>query len=330
MMRHEVSIPPSLHGRRLDQALAELLPDYSRSRLKEWILAGRVHVDEQPAAAPRARVSAGQQVSVDAVPEPALDERPEPLPLVVRHEDSHCLVIDKPPGLVVHPGAGNRAGTLLNGLLHRWPELATLPRAGLVHRLDKDTSGLLLVARSIPAHTRLVQALQAREIRREYRALCQGRVTAGGRVAAPVGRHPVQRTRMAVLGSGRPAVTHFRVLWRFASASFLALRLETGRTHQIRVHLAHIGHPLIGDPVYAGRPWLPAGASEALRTAVAGFRRQALHASRLAFRHPASGELLTVSAPLPADFRGLLAALAGPDQDPGQFDGLPWPDQDSG
>ncbi|RMF98492.1 MAG: 23S rRNA pseudouridine(1911/1915/1917) synthase RluD [Gammaproteobacteria bacterium] len=328
-MRHEVRIPPALHGQRLDQALAALLPDYSRSRLKGWILGGRVRLEQAPNPAPRTRVAAGQRVVVDAEVEPLLADQPQPLPLAVVHEDPHCLIIDKPAGLVVHPGAGNRAGTLVNGLLHRWPELAGLPRAGLVHRLDKDTSGLMLVARSLAAHTRLVQALQAREIRREYRAVCQGRVTAGGRIDAPVGRHPVQRTRMAVVSDGRPAVTHYRVLRRFERASFLALRLETGRTHQIRVHLAHIGHPLIGDPVYAGRPWLPAGASDALRSAVTGFRRQALHAARLGFQHPASGEPLEFAAPLPADFRALLAALAGPGSAPGRFDDLQWPDQDS-
>jgi 23S rRNA pseudouridine1911/1915/1917 synthase len=233
------------------------------------------------------------------------------------------IVINKPAGLVVHPGAGNPGGTLLNGLLHHAPELATLPRAGILHRLDKDTSGLLLIARSVAAHTRLVRALEQREIRREYRAVCNDRLTAGATVDAPIGRHRTQRTRMAVTDSGKPAVTHYRVLTRFAAHTFIAVRLETGRTHQIRVHLAYQQHPLVGDPVYGGRLRIPQGASPALADALRGFRRQALHASDLAFLHPVVNTQMSFHAPLPEDLLGLLRALD--DQAGTDFEALQWP-----
>ena len=324
-MEHEALIPPDLAGRRLDQALAQLFPDYSRSRLKNWILDGRVRLDGATVA-PRTAVAEGQVVTLQAADETRAQDDPQAIELDVVHADEHVVVINKPAGLVVHPGAGQPAGTLVNGLLHRWPELKALPRAGLLHRLDKDTSGLLVVARSDAAHTRLVRDLQERRITREYRAVCHGRLTAGGRIEAAVGRHPVHRTRMAVTPRGRPAVTHYRVLTRFAAHSFIALRLETGRTHQIRVHMAHAGHPLVGDPAYGGRPRFPAGASETCRAALAGFRRQALHACRLRFEHPVTGAALEFSAPLPDDLKGLLAALAEPDARPVNFDALPWPE----
>lgn len=323
-MQHEARIPEDLAGRRLDQALAQLFPDYSRSRLKDWILAGHVQLDGA-VVVPRTPVAAGQRVTLQAVIETRADDDPQAMELDVVYADEHLVVINKPAGLVVHPGAGQPAGTLVNGLLYRWPELKALPRGGLLHRLDKDTSGLLLVARSDVAHTRLVRDLQARAITREYRAVCNGRLTAGGRVEAPVGRHPVQRTRMAVTERGRPAVTHYRVLTRFAAHSFIALRLETGRTHQIRVHMAHVGHPLVGDPLYGGRPRFPAGASAQCREALASFRRQALHAGRLGFSHPVTGQALEFHAPLPADLGELLAALADADQPGTDFDKLPWP-----
>ncbi|MCC5795051.1 MAG: 23S rRNA pseudouridine(1911/1915/1917) synthase RluD [Chromatiales bacterium] len=322
--RHELSITEAQHGRRLDQALAELLPDYSRSRIKQWILAGDVLLDGSPGE-PRTRVSAGQAVRVAA--SFATDEVPaaQSMTLPIVHEDEHLIVIDKPAGLVVHPGAGNRDGTLVNGLLALAPELAALPRGGLLHRLDKDTTGLLLIARSIPAHTRLVQALAARDIRREYRAIVCGRLTAGGHVDAPVGRHPVHRTRMAVVGRGRPAVTHYRVLARFPAHSYLALRLETGRTHQIRVHMAHVHHPLVGDPAYGGRLLIPAGASPDLTAALRTLRRQALHASDLAFTHPVTGQRLELHSALPGDLRQLLRGLAG-QEDISDLEQARWPE----
>lgn len=310
------------HGKRFDQALAELFPDYSRARLQAWIREGRALLDDA-VVQPKARVSRGQQVQLHAEVQAAVRDPAEAIELNIVFEDDDLIVLDKPPGLVVHPGAGNPDGTLLNGLLHHAPELQQLPRAGILHRLDKDTSGLLLVARSVAAHTRLVRALEAREIRREYRAVCQDRLTAGGVVDAPVGRHRTQRTRMAVTNAGKPAVTHYRVLARFQAHSFIAVRLETGRTHQIRVHMAHVGHPLIGDPLYGGRLKLPRGAAEPVVAALHAFRRQALHASELGFEHPVSGEVLSFHAPLPHDLQALLAVLSG---DAGvDFDAMAWP-----
>lgn len=329
--RLEGTIPAELDGKRLDQALAAMFPDYSRSRLKEWILAGRVAVDGRQQA-PRARVRSGQRVVLTARHEIREAARAEPIELAIVHEDADVLLIDKPAGLVVHPGAGNAAGTVLNALLHHAPELAALPRCGILHRLDKDTTGLLLVVKSQVAHTRLVRDLEARAITREYRGVCSGRLTAGGRIDAPIGRHPTQRTRMAVVENGRAAATNYRVLMRFAAHTFCAMRLETGRTHQIRVHLAHAHHPLVGDPVYGGRLQMPAGASDRLATALRGFRRQALHASRIGFRHPVTAEPLRFRAPLPADIVALLQALAedagdSPITDPEAWDELRWPDQ---
>lgn len=324
-MEYEVLIPADLAGRRLDQALAQLLPAYSRSRLKDWILAGRVQLDGA-SAAPRTPVAAGQRVTLQAVNDVRASDDPEAIELDVIYADADLAVINKPAGLVVHPGAGQPAGTLVNGLLHRWPELIALPRGGLLHRLDKETSGLLVVARSEAAHTRLVRDLQDRAITREYRAVCNGRLTAGGRIEAAVGRHPVQRTRMAVTPKGRPAVTHYRVLARFSAHSFIALRLETGRTHQIRVHMAHVGHPLVGDPQYGARPRFPVGASERCRQALMNFRRQALHASHLRFVHPVSGEVLEFHAPMPADLVHLLAALSEGEPGAPHFDAMSWPD----
>ncbi|GIK35071.1 MAG: pseudouridine synthase [Gammaproteobacteria bacterium] len=321
---HSISIPEEQAGRRLDQALAELLPDYSRSRIKEWILGGCVLLDGA-VAQPRTLVAAGQQVELQATVAARAAVVAQDVPFEVVHEDDAVLVVLKPAGLVVHPGAGNPDATLENGLRRHAPALAALPRSGLLHRLDKDTSGLVLVAKTLAAHTHLTRALQEREITREYRAIVNGVMTAGGTVEAPIGRHPTQRTRMAVVGSGRPAVTHYRVLGRFAAHSFIAVRLETGRTHQIRVHMAHIGFPILGDPTYGGRPRLPAGADAALIAALQGFRRQALHASAIRFRHPASGEWLEFGAPLPQDMRAALAALAGSAATAQRLEALPWP-----
>jgi 23S rRNA pseudouridine1911/1915/1917 synthase len=242
-------------------------------------------------------------------PETAVVATAEAMRLDVVHEDDSILVIDKPAGLVVHPGAGNPGGTLLNGLLHHAPALESLPRAGIVHRLDKDTSGLLLVAKTLPAHTSLTRQLADREISRHYHAVCLGVLTGGGTIDAPVGRHRTDRTRMCVRDDGRPAVTHYTVMERFAAHTYINVRLETGRTHQIRVHFAYRRHPLLGDPVYGGRLALPKGASDKLVTALRGFRRQALHAAQLGFDHPRTGEALVFDAPLPRDFNELLDAL---------------------
>ena len=295
-------------GQRLDQVLATLFGDFSRSRLQQWIREGRVRVDGRVPRG-RDRVSGGERVDLDAVLEPQGEVQPEAILLDIVYQDDQLFVIDKPAALVVHPAAGNWEGTLQNALLHVDPALAVLPRSGIVHRLDKDTSGLLVVARTPAAHRRLVEALQARAVKREYRAVVAGSVVAGGTVQAPIGRHPTARTRMAVTTAGKPAVTHFRVLERFRAHSYLRVNLETGRTHQIRVHLAHVRHPIVGDPVYGGRPRLPPRPSPALVEALRSFGRQALHAHRLGLAHPASGDWLEWESPVPADMERLLAAL---------------------
>ena len=307
---HTATVEPEQAGRRFDQLLAELFPDYSRSRLQGWIKDGRALLDGA-IVQPRAKVKPGQLIELSPKLASPAGDAAEPIPLNIVFEDTDLLVINKPPGLVVHPGAGNPAGTLMNGLLHHAPELEALPRAGILHRLDKDTSGLLLVARSLAAHTRLVRELEQRKIRREYRAVCNDRLTAGETVDAPIGRHRTKRTRMAVTDNGRPATTHYRVLARFASHSFIAVRLETGRTHQIRVHLAWRHHPLVGDPVYGGRLKIPQGASTTLVDTLKSFRRQALHASDLGFEHPLTGETMAFHASLPEDLLGLLNVLGG-------------------
>jgi 23S rRNA pseudouridine1911/1915/1917 synthase len=308
--RLTVDVPAELAGLRLDLALARLLPQFSRSRLQRWIEDGRVQVGGR-ALLRRDRLLGGERVEL----EPTYDEdsrveaaAPQ-VPLRIVHRDASLFVIDKPAGLVVHPGAGNRSGTLQNALLALDPGLARVPRAGIVHRLDKDTTGLLVVARTPEAQAALSAALAEREIGREYLALCVGTLTGGGTVDEPIGRHRTQRIKMAIRADGREAVTHYRLERRFPAHTLLRVQLETGRTHQIRVHLAHLGHPLVGDPVYGGRRRVPPGASPALLTALAAFERQALHAARLELEHPASGKPLEFEAPLPADFRDLLAAL---------------------
>ena len=289
-------IPLELAGTRLDQALARLLPGHSRSRLAKLIESGHVRVDGEPAAG-RLKLKSGEAVDVELVPRPAEEAfRAEAIELAIVHEDDDILVVDKPAGLVVHPGSGNWAGTMLNALLHHAPGLERLPRAGIVHRLDKDTSGLLVVARNEPAQLDLVRQLQARTVKRTYLALVRGHVAADGTVDAPIGRHPGQRTRMAVVSGGKPAVTHYRVRERFPEHTLLVCELETGRTHQIRVHLASIGHPIEGDPTYAGRR-------------AGKLARQALHAWKLALRHPRTGQSVRFESKLPADFRDLLKSL---------------------
>ena len=301
-------LPPAAAGLRLDQALARELPQYSRARLQGWIEAGAVKVDGRQMRG-KDKVLGGEQVEIAARLEADDRVAAEAQPLAVVHEDRALFVINKPPGMVVHPGAGNPRHTLQNALLALDPKLALVPRAGLVHRLDKDTSGLLVVARTPEAHARLVAALAEREIERSYIAICTGVMTGGGTVDAPIGRHRAQRTRMAVRNDGREAVTHYRVIQRYRAHTLVRVQLETGRTHQIRVHLAHIGYPIIGDPVYAGRRRLPAGCSPALTAALGAFPRQALHAAHLALAHPMTGRRLEWEAPLPEDMARLIAVL---------------------
>lgn len=302
-------IPPEYAGRRLDQALAALFPDVTRTQLQQWIEAGHVVLDRrQPRK--RDKVVGGETVAID-VPVPTPNESaPEAIPLDIVYEDEELLVINKPPGLVVHPGAGNRAHTLLNALLHHHPPAAHLPRAGIVHRLDKDTSGLLVVAKTERTRMRLVRALQRRTVEREYVAIVNGVLVAGGNVDAPIGRHAHDRLRMAVTDSGKAAVTQYRVLKRYRAHTLLQLKLESGRMHQIRVHMAHLHYPIVGDPVYGGRLRLPKGAGERLAQALRGFKRQALHAAKLALVHPASGERMQWAASTPSDMGELMEALA--------------------
>ena len=305
---HRAQIGPEWAGKRLDQALAGLFSDYSRSRLQAWTKQGRVLVNGQQIR-PRDKVSLGDRVELRALLEGQVECRPQPIPLDIVFEDEHLLVINKPADMVVHPAAGNPDGTLQNGLLYYDASLVELPRAGIVHRLDKDTTGLMVVAKSQLAHTRLVAELAAREIKREYRALVLGRLNVGATVEQPIGRHPTQRTRMAVHPAGKPAVTHYRVLEKFRAHTLLRVNLETGRTHQIRVHMAHIRHPIFGDPVYGGRLQIPRGANEGMKEIMRGFKRQALHARRLGLTHPATGQPMHWDAPIPPDMTELLEAL---------------------
>lgn len=307
-IERRLTVPTDFAGRRLDQAAAQLLPEFSRSRLKTWIDAGQLTVAGQSARA-RTLLKGGEELHLQTQLETAVEVAPEPIPLTIVHEDEVLLVIDKPVGLVVHPGAGNRSGTLQNALLHAYPELAVLPRAGLVHRLDKDTSGLLLVARTLTSQKTLAADLERRAIHRTYHAVCHGVLTGGGTIDAPIGRHRRERTKMAVVEGGRKAVTRYRVLERFRAHTHCEIELETGRTHQIRVHMAHIRAPLVGDPVYGGRPRLPRNPSDELSARLQGFKRQALHAVRLVLAHPHSGQELVLQSPLAPDLRDLVAAL---------------------
>ena len=301
-------VPVELSGQRLDRALARMFPEYSRSRLKSWLLQGFITVDER-AMRPRDPVVGGESVLLQSQPEISVKSEPEALDLDIIFEDEDCLVVNKPVGLVVHPGAGNPRGTLLNGLLHHAPGLDQLPRAGIIHRLDKDTSGLLLVAKTLQAQTALTRELAEREIARHYLAVCAGVLTGGGSIKEPIGRHPVDRLRMSVQRDGKPAVTHYRVIRRFAAHTYVSVQLETGRTHQIRVHFAHRRHALVGDQTYGGRLAIPAGASDRLRDTLRKFRHQALHAEKLAFTHPRSGQNIELQVTPPADFTELLSAL---------------------
>ncbi|HEY8888584.1 MAG TPA: 23S rRNA pseudouridine(1911/1915/1917) synthase RluD [Gallionella sp.] len=299
-------VPDDYAGLRLDQALVKFFPEYSRNRLQEWIAGQQVRVDGEFATS-KQKVWGGEKLEVLPQVHPA--DQPylaEDISLDIVYEDETLLVINKPVGLVVHPGSGNWEGTLLNALLHYAPQLAEVPRAGIVHRLDKDTSGLLVVAKTIPAQTALVRQLEARSVQREYLALVHGELTRAGKVDAPIGRHPTQRVKMAVVENGKAAVTHYEIEKKFPSCTLLRCRLETGRTHQIRVHLARIGHPLVGDSVYLKGPQK---CVPQLRALLTGFPRQALHATRLALEHPVSGERVEWQVPLPQDMQQLLQEI---------------------
>ena len=296
-------------GQRLDQALVAVFPQFTRSQLQQWIAAGHVRVGD---AIPRKRdrLRGGEQVEIHVPSVPATTALAEDIPLDVVYEDADLLVINKPPGLVVHPGAGNREGTLLNALLHHLPALAALPRAGIVHRLDKDTSGLLVVAKTEPARQHLIAQLAARTVEREYVALIEGVLIAGGTVEAPIGRHRHDRTRMAVSSRGKQAVSHYRVLKKYRAHTLAQIKLESGRTHQIRVHMAHLRYPVVGDPVYGGRLRLPKGCSELLSQQLRGFKRQALHAVKLSLIHPVTEKKMSWAASVPSDMSELMGTLA--------------------
>lgn len=304
----ELTIPAEMAGRRLDQALAELLPDFSRARLQQCIKQGKVKVDNGSLRA-KDKIHGGEKIQLEMVFAQQVEWQAEPMPLDIVFEDEAIIVVNKPAGLVVHPGSGNPAGTLVNALLHHAPELEQVARGGIIHRLDKDTTGLMVVARTPVAQKYLVEHLQARDIHREYEAVATGVMTAGGTVNAPMGRHPKVRTRMAVVPGGKEAVTHYRVIERFRAHTHIRCLLETGRTHQIRVHMAHIHYPLVGDPVYGGRLKIPAKADESFSSLLRGFRRQALHAAKLELEHPISGEQMSWTAALPEDMQQLLDAL---------------------
>ena len=309
-IRHEAEVPLGAAGRRFDQALAEMFPDYSRSRLSGWIKSGAVTLDGAQAP-PRQLLRGGERVLLRVELEAEVTSAPEAIALDIVHEDEHLLVLNKPAGLVVHPGAGNPAGTLLNALLHHDAMLAELPRGGIVHRLDKDTSGLMVVAKTLPACTALVDLLSRHEVERQYEAVVLGTMVSGGTVDAPIGRHMGDRLRQSVRDEedGKRAVTHYRLRERFRAHSLLQCQLETGRTHQIRVHMAHVNHALLGDPLYGGGLKLPKGASPELIATLRGFRRQALHAERLSFVHPVTEEALSFNAERPADQLALIEAL---------------------
>ncbi|MFP3029492.1 MAG: 23S rRNA pseudouridine(1911/1915/1917) synthase RluD [Arsenophonus sp.] len=296
-------------GKRLDQALVELFPDYSRSRIKEWILDNRVHVNGKIINRPKKKVFGIAQITIDVLLEEEVRWQPQNIPLNIVYEDDEIIIINKPRDLVVHPGAGNQDGTLLNALLYYYPEIINVPRAGIVHRLDEDTTGLMVIAKTITAKNHLVEALQLRKITREYEALVNGRMIAGGTVDEPIARHTTKRTHMAIHPLGKPAITHYRVMEHFRNHTRLRLRLESGRTHQIRVHMAHINHSLVGDKVYTGCPRSLKGISEEFRQIMNNFNRQALHARMLRLYHPSTGIEMEWHADIPADMVILINML---------------------
>lgn len=301
-------VPPEMAQQRLDQVVASLCPQYSRSQLQKWIKSGQVLVDNKPLK-PKERLTGGEQIIIHATQEVQTRSEAEAMSLDIIYEDDAILVLNKPADLVVHPGAGNWSGTLVNGLLHYDPQLEYLPRAGIVHRLDKDTTGLMVVAKTLAAHNSLVEQLQERDVSREYLALVQRPVIAGGTIEGNIGRHHIDRLKMAVIEGGKEAITHYRVEERFRHHTLLRVALETGRTHQIRVHLTANNMPIVGDQLYGGRPRVPAGISGELREALQTFPRQALHATRLGLVHPLTEEELEWEAPVPADMESLLALL---------------------
>lgn len=308
MIQRAAEVPFELGGQRLDQIAAQLFPEHSRSRLAGWIKDGRLTVDGA-VLRPRDIVHSGAQLVLEAEQEAQGEWLAQDIELEIVYEDEHILVIDKPAGLVVHPAAGHQDGTLLNALLYHVPDIANVPRAGIVHRLDKDTTGLMVVAKTLEAHTKLVAQLQARSVSRIYEAIVIGVITSGGTIDAPIGRHGVQRQKMAVVDAGKVAVSHYRVLERFRAHTHTRVKLETGRTHQIRVHMSHIGYPLVGDPVYGGRFRIPPVTSQTLVQTLREFPRQALHARFLELDHPATGVRMKWESPLPEDFLWLLSLL---------------------
>ena len=301
-------VPIELAGKRLDQILVEIFPDYSRNKLQTWVKAGRVTVDAEQLKA-KDRLVGGEELILDAEAEEVTEYLAEDIPLDIVYEDEDILIVNKPAGLVVHPGAGNWSGTLQNALLFHLPDAVTIPRSGIVHRIDKDTSGLLMVAKTLAAHHSLVEQLQAREIHREYLAITIGRMTGGGTLDEPIGRHPTERMKFAVRDNGKPAITHYRVLERFLRNTLIQVKLETGRTHQIRVHMAYLRLPLVGDPMYSGRFQMPKDCGQELEKVLRSFKRQALHAEKLGLIHPRTGEYCEWQVPMPADMQDLLAAL---------------------
>lgn len=302
------TIPADLAGKRLDQALAILFPNHSRARIQNWIRTGDIRLNNQKTSQ-KYLVRSGDMVEINTIFETNEAWIAEEIPLAIVYEDEQILIINKPAGLVVHPGAGNPDHTLLNALLHHDPGLNNVPRAGIVQRLDKDTSGIMVIARTPESHTRLVTALQKRNITREYQAIVRGILTAGGTIDQPIGRHPVKRVQMAVVSTGKPAITHYRIIKKYRSHTHIRVFLETGRTHQIRVHMSWIKHPVVGDPVYSGRVQLPKAGHLNLYNALKSFRRQALHASAISLQHPESGKELRFEAPLPDDMSNLIIAL---------------------
>jgi 23S rRNA pseudouridine1911/1915/1917 synthase len=307
-IQHTLTIPDELAGSRLDQALAKLLPDHSRTQIQDWIKKQEVTLDGQ-IPINKARVIGGESIVINAGIKPQQTFTAEAIVLDIIYEDDALLVINKPAGMVVHPGAGNMSHTLLNALLHHAPDLKDLPRAGIVHRLDKDTSGLLVIAKTPGALLNLSNQIKNRSVSRIYQAIVYGIFASGGKIDEPIGRHPIQRKRMAIKDNGKEAVTHYRVMERYRAHTRVNVQLETGRTHQIRVHMAHIHHALLGDPIYGGRLRLPKGATPALVTMLRGFKRQALHAFELGLMHPVTREPMTWRAPLPADMKELIECL---------------------
>lgn len=301
-------IPDEMSGKRLDQALATLLPEHSRARLQGWIRNGYVLIDKKTMR-PRDKIHGGEQVEIQAEIEARISASPENIPLEIVFEDEYIIVINKPAGLIVHPGAGNPQHTLMNALLHHDQQLEQVPRAGIVHRLDKDTSGLLVIARTLPSHTSLVKQLQAREMHREYVTIVSGIMTAGGTIDQPIGRHPKHRTRMAVVKNGRAATTHYRIIKKYRHHTQLQVNLETGRTHQIRVHMTWLHYPIVGDPVYGTKKQLVKGMDPKLARIVTSFPRQALHARAIQLLHPQNDESMSWKAPIPEDMTRLIDSL---------------------